>query len=66
MTVSAPGGLSIRDVPIGAKGTQVVGYLANGAKVEVTETQQIGEDVWARIGKFEWCAIKYKGVNYLV
>lgn len=65
MTVLPSGGLNVRDVPIGVSGSQVVGWLARGSKVLVSEMQKIGANVWARTGTFTWCAIEYNGIKYM-
>ena len=63
--VISPNGLNVRDVPIGQLGSQVIGYLPCGATVTALELVTIGQDVWARIGDWKCCAVKYKGVVYL-
>lgn len=63
-TVSSADGLNIRDKP--GKPSGVTGWMPNGTKVDVLETISSGQDVWARIGQNQYCAIRYNGIEYLL
>lgn len=65
MTVICASGINVRDVPIGATGTQVIGWKPKGAIVNIIETQTIGNNLWARVDNFAWCAIRYNGIILL-
>lgn len=63
MSVDAASGLNIRRVPV--KGNNVVGWIPDKRVVEILETRQNGQDLWARVGQDQWCALKYQGKTYL-
>ncbi|MCK9599037.1 MAG: SH3 domain-containing protein [Sphaerochaeta sp.] len=65
MTVQAMDGiLNIRNEP--HKPSNVIGYIKNGKQVEVLETIISGQDLWARVGQGQYCAIRYNGIDYLI
>lgn len=65
MTVVCGSGLNLRDVPIGQAGSEVIGWMARGTVVNPLEVVQVGADVWARVERWKWAAVKYNGVRYL-
>ena len=65
MKVAAASGLNIRDVPIGQAGSQVIGWMPVGMVVTPLEIAQVGADVWARVEKWKWAAVKYNGVELM-
>jgi len=64
-TVNAASGLNVRSKPTTTE-YNVVGWVANGSQVEVLEQAKYGNDIWARVGQKQWCAIVYNGIRYLV
>ena len=65
LTVTVGSGLNIRDVPIGKPGSQVIGWMAKGTRVDPLEVLQVGSDIWARVDEWKCAAVKYNGVEFM-
>lgn len=63
--VIAVSGLNIRDVPIGQAGSQVIGWMAKGTRVDPIEVVQVESDIWARVDDWKCAAVKYNGVELM-
>ncbi len=64
-TVVNPGGLNIRNVPLGLAGSKVLAWMEPGHEVELLDKKTIGSNIWHRCGQDQWCTELYNGYTFL-